>query len=58
VPDTLDAEILHDAEPFFRDGEKMQLSYTVRNTHRTIGARVSSHIVRRFGLRTTCSPTI
>jgi glutamate synthase (NADPH/NADH) large chain len=51
VPDTLDAEILHDAEPFFRDGEKMQLSYTVRNTHRTIGTRVSSHIVRRFGMR-------
>jgi glutamate synthase (NADPH/NADH) large chain len=56
VPDTLDAEILHDAEPFFRDGEKMQLSYTVRNTHRTIGARVSSHIVRRFGLANDLQP--
>ena len=51
VDDTLDAQIIKDAEPFFRDGEKMQLSYTVRNTLRTIGARVSSHIVRRFGMR-------
>ena len=29
----------------------MQLSYAVQNTHRTIGARVSSHIVKRFGIR-------
>ncbi len=50
VPDTLDALILRDAEPFFKDGEKMQLSYAVQNTHRTIGARVSSHIVQRFGM--------
>ncbi|MFV0474857.1 MAG: glutamate synthase large subunit, partial [Pikeienuella sp.] len=26
VPDTLDAQIVADAQPFFRDGEKMQLS--------------------------------
>ena len=51
VPDTLDAEIIRDAAPFFTEGEKMQLSYTVQNTHRTIGARVSSHIVQRFGMR-------
>ncbi|WP_340107243.1 glutamate synthase large subunit [Pikeienuella sp. HZG-20] len=51
VPDTLDAQIVADAQPFFRDGEKMQLNYTVRNTLRTVGARVSSHIVRRFGMR-------
>ncbi len=35
--DTLDAEIVKDAARFFEDGEKMQLSYAVRNTHRTIG---------------------
>ena len=51
VPDTLDALILRDADPFFKEGEKMQLSYAVQNTHRTIGARVSSHIVKRFGMR-------
>ena len=51
VPDTLDAQIVADAARFFEDGEKMQLSYAVRNTHRTIGTRASSHIVRRFGMR-------
>ena len=51
VDDTLDAKIIDDARPFFVDGEKMQLNYNVRNTARTIGARVSSHIVRRFGMR-------
>ncbi|MEL6584840.1 MAG: glutamate synthase large subunit [Pseudomonadota bacterium] len=51
VPDTLDAQIVGDAQPFFRDGEKMQLSYAVQNTDRTVGTRVSSHIVRRFGMR-------
>jgi glutamate synthase (NADPH/NADH) large chain len=50
VPDTLDAQIVADAQPFFKDGEKMQLSYSVQNTLRTIGTRVSSHIVRRFGM--------
>ena len=50
VPDTLDAEIFRDAQPFFNDGEKMQLAYMVRNTNRTIGARTSSRIVKRFGM--------
>ncbi|WP_151718339.1 glutamate synthase large subunit [Gemmobacter serpentinus] len=51
VPDTLDAEIVKDGARFFEDGEKMQLSYAVRNTLRTIGTRSSSHIVRKFGMR-------
>ncbi|GGE11883.1 glutamate synthase (NADPH) large subunit [Gemmobacter megaterium] len=51
VPDTLDAEIIRDGARFFEDGEKMQLSYAVRNTLRTIGTRASSHIVRKFGMR-------
>lgn len=51
VPDTLDAEIIKDGHRFFEDGEKMQLSYAVRNTHRTIGTRASSHIVRKFGMK-------
>ncbi|PWE33598.1 glutamate synthase large subunit [Maritimibacter sp. 55A14] len=56
VLDTLDAEIIADAEPFFKDGEKMQLSYAVRNTDRTIGTRASSHLVNRFGMRNTLQP--
>ncbi|WP_170790273.1 glutamate synthase large subunit [Ruegeria lacuscaerulensis] len=53
VPDTLDAEIVRDAARFLKDGEKMQLSYAIQNTHRTVGTRVSSHIVQNFGMRNT-----
>ncbi|PQO22816.1 glutamate synthase large subunit [Rhodobacteraceae bacterium WD3A24] len=56
VDDTLDAEIIRDAERFFEDGEKMQLSYAVRNTQRTIGTRASSHIVKRFGMNNSLQP--
>ncbi len=56
VPDTLDAQIIADASPFFTDGEKMQLSYAVQNTHRTVGTRVSSHIVKRFGMNNELQP--
>jgi glutamate synthase (NADPH/NADH) large chain len=56
VPDTLDAEIIRDGARFFEDGEKMQLSYAVRNTHRTIGTRASSHIVKRFGMLNKLQP--
>ncbi len=56
VPDTLDAEIVRDAARFLEDGEKMQLSYAVQNTHRTVGTRISSHIVRNFGMRNNLQP--
>ncbi len=50
VPDSLDAEVEKDAAPLLERGKKMQLTYTVRNTQRAIGARISSRIVRRFGM--------
>jgi glutamate synthase (NADPH/NADH) large chain len=56
VPDTLDAEIVRDAARFLQDGEKMQLSYAVQNTHRSVGTRTSSHIVRNFGMRNAFQP--
>ncbi|WP_085307527.1 glutamate synthase large subunit [Planktotalea arctica] len=56
VPDTLDAEIVRDAARFLEDGEKMQLSYAIQNTHRTVGTRVSSHIVKKFGMRNSLQP--
>ncbi|MFT6452337.1 MAG: glutamate synthase (NADPH/NADH) large chain [Halocynthiibacter sp.] len=56
VLDTLDAQIVSDAARFLNDGEKMQLSYAVQNTHRTIGTRTSSHIVSRFGMRNNLQP--
>ncbi|WP_027245184.1 glutamate synthase large subunit [Leisingera daeponensis] len=56
VPDTLDAEIVRDAARFLQDGEKMQLSYAIQNTHRSVGTRTSSHIVRNFGMRNSFQP--
>ncbi len=56
VIDTLDAEIVKDAARFLKDGEKMQLQYAVRNTDRTIGTRISSHIVQNFGMRNSLQP--
>ena len=56
VPDTLDGEIVKDAARFLEDGEKMQLSYAVQNTQRTIGTRTSSHIVRKFGMHNNLQP--
>ncbi|MFI4989217.1 MAG: glutamate synthase-related protein, partial [Alphaproteobacteria bacterium] len=50
VPDTLDAQILKDAKALLEDGEKMQLAYTIRNTYRAIGTRLSSAITRKYGM--------
>jgi glutamate synthase (NADPH/NADH) large chain len=50
VPDALDAQIEKDATAFLEHGEKMQLTYNVRNTMRSIGARISSRIVRKWGM--------
>ncbi|MEM9706483.1 MAG: glutamate synthase large subunit, partial [Pseudomonadota bacterium] len=49
IAKTLDEEILSDAAAVFERREKMQMTYTVKNTDRSIGARTSSAIVRRFG---------
>ena len=50
VPDSLDAQILKDAAAVFSRREKMQLTYSVRNTHRAVGTRLSSEITRTFGM--------
>jgi glutamate synthase (NADPH/NADH) large chain len=48
VPETLDAQMITDASAFFSKGEKMQLQYNIRNTHRAIGTKFSSEIVTHF----------
>ncbi len=48
VPETLDAQMIADAQPFFLSGEKMQLQYNIRNTHRAIGTKFSSQIVAKY----------
>ncbi len=52
VPDSLDAQMMVDAAALFDRGEKMQLTYSVRNTHRAVGTRLSSAIVNQFGMDT------
>jgi glutamate synthase (NADPH/NADH) large chain len=48
VPETLDAQMIADGRAFFDHGEKMQLQYTIRNTHRAIGTKFSSQILRKL----------
>src|ERR1700753_1122529 len=48
VPDSLDAQMIKDAAALFELGEKMQLTYNIRNTQRAIGTRLSSMITRTF----------
>ncbi len=50
VQDTLDAQMIKDAKRALEAGEKIQLQYNVRNVQRTIGARLSSYITRKFGM--------
>ena len=50
VADTLDALMTKDARNALESGGKMQLAYNIENTARAIGTRLSSHIVRRFGM--------
>jgi glutamate synthase (NADPH/NADH) large chain len=48
-PSLDETEIVRDAAPALERKEKVRLAYTVQNTHRSIGARLSSHIVRKHG---------
>jgi glutamate synthase (NADPH/NADH) large chain len=50
VPDTLDAQMIRDAQPLFTHREKMQLQYSVRNTHRAVGTRLAAMITRQYGM--------
>ena len=52
VPDSLDAQMIADAQPVFTRREKMQLTYNVRNTHRAVGTRLSAEITRLYGMST------
>ena len=42
--------------PLFERGEKMQLQYTIRNTHRAIGTRISSQDHPQVRHGGACSP--
>ena len=45
----LDDQILADAEEAIDQKTLIQLSYPIRNTHRTVGAKLSGEIAKRYG---------
>ena len=45
----LDDQILQDAETAIANKEPIQLSYPIRNIHRTVGAKLSGEIAFRYG---------
>ncbi|MDE0317782.1 MAG: glutamate synthase large subunit [Candidatus Poribacteria bacterium] len=49
VDTPLDDQILQDAETAIANKEPIQLSYLIRNTHRTVGAKLSGEIAFRYG---------
>lgn len=49
VDTPLDDQILQDAESAIANKEPIQLSYPIRNTHRTVGAKLSGEIAFRYG---------
>ena len=51
VPDTLDERIIKDAGNLIEKGQKVELTYNVKNTDRTIGARLSSLLTTKYGER-------
>lgn len=50
VHDPLDVQMISDAREALQRREKIELSYTINNTYRTIGARLSSMMVRTFNV--------
>jgi glutamate synthase (NADPH/NADH) large chain len=48
VPPSLDAIILAEAGQHLHTGKKVQLSYTVHNTQRSIGTHLSHHLLQFF----------
>ena len=50
VSATLDERMIQDARPLLEEGEKMQLTYDIRNTQRAIGTKLSHMITRKYGM--------
>ncbi len=50
VSESIDKKIIDDASGLFNNNEKIQLSYSIKNTDRAIGSRLSSEITKKFGM--------
>ena len=48
VPPTLDEKIIKDTRNLIDKGQKIEISYNIKNTDRTVGARLSSLLVREY----------
>src|SRR5690606_1826361 len=46
---TFNDRLVRDAQPAWERGEAVQLRYTIRNTDRAVGARLSGQIAQRRG---------
>jgi glutamate synthase domain-containing protein 2/glutamate synthase domain-containing protein 1/glutamate synthase domain-containing protein 3 len=44
-----DLQLIRDAQPALDDRTPVRLAYAIRNTHRTVGARLAGEIARRYG---------
>ena len=52
VPSTLDDLFEKDGKEFINNGQKIELTYNIQNTVRTIGTKISSFITRKYGMNT------
>tara|TARA_B100000965_G_scaffold115315_1_gene95144 strand:+ start:13476 stop:17990 length:4515 start_codon:yes stop_codon:yes gene_type:complete len=50
VPKTLDDLFEKDGKDFIQSGQKIELTYNIQNTLRTIGTKISSFITRHYGM--------
>ena len=49
LEDSLDGQLLEHAREALARGQPVSISLPIRNTHRTVGARLSGEIARRYG---------
>ena len=50
VAEGIDKQMIADARPLLEEGEKMQLTYNIRNVHRATGTKLSHMIVKKYGM--------
>ena len=50
VADSLDLKMIEDLKPLFASGQKVQLSYNIKNTDRALGTRLASEITTKIGM--------
>ena len=49
VPDTLDQEILPEIKEQIGKVKTIEKEYIIKNTHRTVGTRISNHLYEKYG---------